>query len=88
MARYPIWVIGSDLCTHTTDILSYSDYQKFVVPGVCVFDFVKYHNHRYEFLAFFFSDNSIIFRGPFRSKSNLYGAVQKLLQEKLNHVGQ
>lgn len=65
-------------------LLSGSDFQKIVVEGVVVFDIIKHHNHRYYLDAFFYSSKRIVSGFSFRSKRDLYGAIQKLLQEELN----
>ncbi|MBQ2858611.1 MAG: hypothetical protein IJA45_01820 [Oscillospiraceae bacterium] len=73
---------GSVYCSYL--LLSCGDFQKIVVEGVVVFDIAKYHNHRYDLDAFFYSSKRIVSRRSFRSKRELYGAIQELLQQELN----
>ena len=59
-------------------------FQKIVVEGVVVLDIFKRHNHRYDLDAFFYASKHIVSGYTFTTKSKLYGAIQKLLQEELN----
>lgn len=51
--------------------------------GVVILDIVKYHDHRYDLHGFFYSKKIIVGPYSFRTKKELYGAIQKLLQEHL-----
>lgn len=53
------------------------------VPGVVIIDLFKVHDHRYDIQAFFYNEKVICSSRSFRSKTELYGAIQKLLQEYL-----
>lgn len=64
-------------------VLPYGDYQRIDVDGVVIFDICKYHNHRYDLQAFFYSKKVIISFRSFLTKKELHGAMQKLLQEFL-----
>lgn len=46
----------------------------------------KNHNHDYYFKAFFYQSKRIYSDLHFTTKSKMYSAVQKLLQEELYHV--
>ena len=46
----------------------------------------KHHNHDYSFKAFFYGSKSIYSIRHFTTKSKMYSAVQKLLQEELHNV--
>lgn len=72
---------GTDSWFYT--LLPFGNFQKIVIEGVVVLDIVKHHNHRYDFDAFFYSSKRIISGRTYRTKKELYGAIQKLLQEEL-----
>lgn len=71
---------GSLWCYH---LLPFGDYQRIDCEGVVIFDIWKIHNHRYEMHAFFYSRKIIVPLSSFSTKRELYGAMQKLLQEYL-----
>lgn len=52
-------------------------------PGIVILDISKYHNHRYDLHGFFYEKKSIVGPYSFRSKRELLGAIQKLLQQYL-----
>lgn len=60
------------------------NFQKIVVEGVVVFDIYKHHDHRYDLDSFFYASKRIVSGRMYTTKSKLYGAIQKLLQEELN----
>ena len=69
--------------TYVYDLLRYCDRERIDCDGVVIFDIVKYHNHRYDLHGFFYAKKVIVGPYSFKSKKELYGAVQKLLQEYL-----
>lgn len=82
--RYTILVPSlSDSC-YCFDILPYGNFQRIDVPSVCIIQIYKAHVHRYDFEAFFYFSKRLYSLRSYRSKSELYGAIQKLLQEELN----
>lgn len=64
-------------------LLPSGNFQRIDCDGVVVFDIWKVHNHNYSFQAFFYARKCIVVRGPFGTKKELFGAIQKLLQELL-----
>lgn len=52
------------------------------LPDICYFRFYKYHDHRYEFAYFVYNPRYLGFY-EYRSKKELYCAVQKLLKRFL-----
>lgn len=64
--------------------LSYSDFDSIIVPSVCAIRCWKDHVHKYGLEAFFHFSNNIYSARYYRSKSELFGAIQFLLQEELN----
>lgn len=66
------------------DLLSSGDFESIVVDGVVVFQIAKRHNHRYEFDAFFYASKRIYTGYCFKSKKELFGAIQLLLQKELH----
>lgn len=80
--RYTVYIPnGSGY--YSFPLLSSSDYQRIRVPGVVIFDLYKVHNHRYDLKAFFYRSEVIVSTRSFRTKKELYGAIQILLQEFL-----
>ena len=66
--------------------LSFSEHRKskrIEVSNVCIIDIYKWHDHRYDFRAFFYTKKHITYQENIRSKKELYSAIQKLLQENL-----
>jgi len=61
----------------------YRTSRRFEVKNVCIIDIFKYHDHRYDFKAFFYKKKYITYQENIRSKKELYSAIQKLLQENL-----
>lgn len=51
--------------------------------GVVILDITKHHNHRYDLHGFFYAKKVIIGPYSYRTKKELYGAIQKFLQELL-----
>lgn len=82
MARYTI-IVPRDAENWLYEILPYGDSQRIDVDGVVIFDIFKVHNHRYDLQAFFYSNKIIVSSRSFTTKKELYGAMQKLLQEYL-----
>ena len=64
-------------------LLPAGDYQRIDVEGVVIFDIHKVHDHRYDLKAFFYANKVIVSTCSYSTKSKLYGAIQKLLQEYL-----
>ena len=64
--------------------LSYSDYDSIIVPSVCVIHCWKVYDHKYGLEAFFYFSHNIYSTCYYRSKSELFGAIQFLLQKELN----
>ena len=61
----------------------YSMSHRYEVKDVCIIDVYKFHDHRYDLKAFFYKKKRITYRENIRSKKELYGAIQNLLQENL-----
>lgn len=72
---------GAERWSYT--LLGHSDYQRIDVDGVVFMQIWKIHDHRYDVQAFFYRTKTIISCRSYGTKKELYGAVQKLLQEKL-----
>lgn len=64
-------------------LLGYGDYQSIDLDGVLIMQIWKVHNHRYDLQAFFYRTKTIIGCRSYGTKKELYGAIQKLLQEFL-----
>ena len=75
--------IPSENITYVYDILRYEDCQRIECHGIVILDICKHHNHRYDLHGFFYARKVIVGPFSFRSKKELYGAIQKLLQEHL-----
>lgn len=58
-------------------------YQLIYVPSVLQMELYKYSNHKYAFKAYFFRKGVICSICYFRTLTELYGAIQKDLQEYL-----
>lgn len=82
--RYNINIRALDGSLWGYVLLPYGNFQRIEVPSVVVFDIVKYHSHRYDLHGFFYLNKRFVGPYSFRSKSELYGAIQKCLQENLN----
>lgn len=66
--------------------LNNSDYDRIFIENLVIIDIFKIHNHSYCFKAFFYHSKRIYSTEYYNTKSNLYCAIQKLLQEELSHV--
>ncbi len=75
--------IPAENTTYVYDILRYNDYQRIECDGIVILDICKYHNHRYDLHGFFYARKAIVGPFSFKSKKELHGAIQKLLQEYL-----
>lgn len=51
--------------------------------GVVVLDITKYHNHRYDLQGFFYAKKVIVGPYSYRTKKELFAAVQNFLREYL-----
>lgn len=80
--RYEIIVPRGAERWHYT-LLGHGNYQTIDVDGVLFMQICKIHNHRYDLQAFFYRQKVIIGSCSFGTKKELYGAIQKLLQEYL-----
>lgn len=60
-----------------------ADYQRIDLSDVVILDIWKIHDHRYDMCAFFYRQKIICSTRSFSTKKELYGAIQKLLQEYL-----
>ena len=65
-------------------LLPYGDFQMISVDGFCYLEIYKYHNHRYEIAGFFYLSRHLIRPRLYRTKRELFGAIQELLQEELS----
>lgn len=65
------------------DFCEYKMSRKFKVDNVCIIEVFKFHDHRYDLKCFFYKTEYIYCYDGFRSKKELYSAIQKLLQENL-----
>ena len=80
-----ISIPGKDGWNHSF-ALNFYEYRKSVryeVKDVCIIDVYKAHDHRYDLKAFFYDKKYITYQENIRSKKELHGAIQKLLQENL-----
>lgn len=72
---------------HNGSLYSYRlllrDSQRIELQDVVILDICKVHNHRYDLCAFFYRQKIICNTRSFGTKKELYGAIQKLLQEYL-----
>lgn len=57
--------------------------QTIIHEGVIYLRIIKRHNHNYELSAFVYKGHKYVYPKNFSTKSKLYGAIQKLLQEEL-----
>lgn len=64
-------------------LLPYGDYQSIDLEGVVFMQIFKVHDHRYDLQAFFYRTKTIFSCQSYCTKKELYGAIQKLLQDKL-----
>lgn len=64
-------------------LLPYDNYQVIDVDGCVHLRIFKSHNHHYELAGFFYRSKRFVYPRVFRSKRELFGAIQKLLQEEL-----
>ena len=55
-------------------------YQCFEVRDVCIINVYKHHAHSFELKAFFYKDKYIYCCSNFRSKKEVYSAIQSLLE--------
>lgn len=71
---------GTSYCYH---LLSHTGFQRIELAGVVILDIFKIHDHRYELRGFFYRNKVIL--GPYfyGTKKELYGAIQKFLQQYL-----
>ena len=58
-------------------------FQRIDCPGVVVLDIWKIHDHRYELRGFFYRQKIILADRTYKTKKELYGAIQFFLQEYL-----
>lgn len=65
-----------------------SDYHRFYLEDEFIIYVSKVHNHRYFFKAFFYRSKSIYVSSSFRSKTELFSAIQNMLEDELYHVVQ
>lgn len=82
MDRYYFFIKHNGL-NYYHSLCNLYDYNIIDHEGTVFLHFVKHHDHRYELHGFFYAKKLLV--GPyfFRSKRELYGAIQKLLQELL-----
>lgn len=64
-------------------LLRNTDFQLIHLEGTIYLMICKYHNHRYDIAGFIYKTPKYIYPQEFRTKKELYGAIQKLLQEDL-----
>lgn len=72
---------GDALCCYF--LLPSGNFQRIDCDGIVILDIWKVHNHNYSFQGFFYARKCIVVRGPFGTKKELFGAIQKVLQELL-----
>lgn len=77
--------MGNNVCYHTSLCFKYSNYNIIDVDQVCYIVVTKFHDHLYSAKYFFYKTKSI---GCFETNAlkEMYGAIQKLLQENLYDV--
>lgn len=68
--------------------LNYSNYSQLFVADEFIINCFKVHDHSYYYNAFFYKSRHIYSNRFFRSKKELFCAVQELLNEELYHVVQ
>lgn len=71
-------------CNWAFTLLPYGDFQSIFVSGFCDLRVTKNHDHSYELAGYFFLSRYYVYPVVFRRKRDLFGAIQKLLQEQLN----
>lgn len=64
-------------------LLRNEDFQSVLLEGTIYLDISKYHNHRYVLAGFLYKYPKYIYPKEFKTKKELYNAIQKLLQELL-----
>lgn len=64
-------------------LLNNTNNQRICIEGEIYLNLYKKHNHSYEMTAFIYKKRKYIYPRYYRTKKELYGAVQKLLQEEL-----
>lgn len=65
-------------------LLENSRFQLIDLKGTIYLIIYKHHNHKYEMGGFLETKRHYIYQKLFTSKKELYGAIQKLLQENLH----
>ena len=80
--RYVIQVPRGDVYFCYPLYLS-SGFQRIDCDGVVILDICKVHNHKYVVCGFFYRQKIILSNRVFTTKKELYGAIQKFLQEYL-----
>lgn len=80
LLSFTIRAHGLFYCYH---LLSYSDFQIVHLDNVIHLEIWKKHNHSYGFAGFLYKAQCLVYPREFRTKKELHGAIQKLLQEKL-----
>lgn len=68
---------------YSYSLLSYSNIQRITHEGVIYLGLYKEHNHKYELTAYIYKTRKYIYPRYYKTKKELYGAIQKLLQEEL-----
>lgn len=65
------------------NLLRNTDHQIIHLEGKIYLHITKYHNHRYELAGFIYELPKYIYPQEYKTKKELIGAIQKLLQELL-----
>lgn len=65
-------------------LLYYTNYQEICIEGVIYLSLYKRHNHSYGMAAFIYKKKKYIYPRYYKSKRELYSAIQELLQKELN----
>ena len=64
-------------------LLHNTNHQTIWKEGIIYLSLYKIHNHSYEMTAFIYKKGKYIYPRYYRTKRELHGAIQKLLQEEL-----
>lgn len=64
-------------------LLRNTDFQLIHLDNCVHILIAKHHNHKYEIAGFFYRSQHLVYPRIYTTKKELYGAIQKLLQEFL-----
>ena len=81
--NFDLRIPGADGSYYCFPIKFKKNYERIYVENVCVIWLSKYHNHRYDFKAFFYKTKNIFYRECLTTKKELLAVIESLLKENL-----